>query len=390
MPHSRKATLIGWCLAALAIVTTRAEAQPHTLWGLVNGANTLVRFSSATPGTIDATMAVTGILSGETLRGVDFRPATGQLFAIATNAAGDRVRLYTINLSTGAATPFATLIGEASPITPGTQWGMSFNPVVDRVRLVNEAGENLRLNPNDGTLSGNDANLSSPAGPAPVVDSSAYDRQFGGATQTTLFSINRATNELSFQGGLNGATPPGPNGGSITPVGALGITLNAGSPTALEVATNGVMLAAMRPSGGSAGLYTINTGSGTASLVGPIGDGLQDIGSLAVVDPSFAISPNTGTFGTTQRFDLVLLFDLVGRTIVSGTVTFDGIDVGAALASCVVQGTGAAGLVTLRCPNLGGPVIGPGAHVLDISLVLSDGSQLRRSVTWTVFAVVEP
>ncbi len=393
MQRSRISTVVGWCTCLLALLTavTRADAQTQTLWGLVQGANTLVRFSSATPGTIDATMAITGVVSGETLRGIDFRPATGQLFAIATNINGDRVRLYTIDLSTGVATPVLALIGETAPITPGTQWGMSFNPVPDRVRLVNEAGENLRLNPNNGGLAGDDTNLTSPAAPPPVVDSSAYDRQFGGATQTTLFAINRATNTLAYQGGLNGAGPAGPNGGSITAVGGpLGITLNAGSPTALEVATNGVMFAAMRPSGGNAGLYTINTSSGAATLVGLIGDGVQDIGSLAVVDPSFAISPGTGTYTSTQRFDLVLLFNLVSRTVTSGTVTFDGVNVGAALASCIVPGAGASGLVTLRCANLGGPVVGPGTHVLDITIVLSDGSQVRRSVTWTVLSVVEP
>ncbi len=377
--------MVGWCLCLLTLMTaaTRADAQTQTLWGLVQGANTLVRFTSATPGTLDQVLAITGVASGETLRGIDFRPATGQLFAIATDAAGAQVRLYTIDLATGVATPFAPLI--AVP-TPGTQWGMSFNPVPDRVRLVNEAGENLRLNPNNGALAGDDTNLT----PGAVVDSSAYDRQFGGATQTTLFAINRATNSLSFQGGLNGATPPGPNGGVITAVsGPLGITLNAGSPTALEVTTDGVMLAAMRPSGGSAGLYTINTTSGAATLVGAIGNGAQDIGSLAVVDPSFTISPGTGTYSSRQAFDLVLLFNLIGRTVTSGTVTFDGVNVGAALGSCIVPGTGASGLITLRCANLGGPVIGPGAHVLDIALVLSDGSLLRRSVTWTVLAVTE-
>jgi len=37
--------------------------------------NALVRFDSATPGTIAATVAVTGLQSGELLLGIDFRPA---------------------------------------------------------------------------------------------------------------------------------------------------------------------------------------------------------------------------------------------------------------------------------------------------------------------------
>jgi hypothetical protein len=86
----------------------------------------------------------------------------------------------------------------------------------------------------------------------------------------------------------------------------------------------------------------------------------------------------------------VLAFELAGRGITGGSVTFNGVDVSSAVASCLVDGPGASGLITLRCPNLGGPAMGPGTHVLDVSLVLNDDSQMQRSVMWTVVPVVEP
>lgn len=388
MKRVRLAVVVGWCtsmVAASGLMPAHASAQTHTVYGLVQGSNTLVRFSSATPGSIE-TLTVNGIVTGETLRGIDFRPATGQLYGMATDVTGAQVRLYVIIPATGLATGFAPVV---TVPTPGTQWGMSFNPVPDRIRLVNSNGENIRINPNNAVLAGNDTDLTSPVAPPPIVDAVAYDRQFPGATQTTLFAINRATNSLAVQGGLNGAVPPGPNGGSITDVGSLGIVLNAGSATALEVTSNGILFAALRTAGTN-GLYTINRSTGAATLVGLIGNGAQEIGSLAVVDPTLTMSPDTGTYTSTQRFDLVLMLHLLGRSVVTGSATFDGFDVGAALASCLIPGAGASGLVTLRCPGLGGPVVGAGTHVLEVTLVLSDGSQIRRSVTWTVLPVVEP
>jgi hypothetical protein len=66
-----------------------------TLYG-VTTTNQLVRFDSATPGTVVAVGAITGIQGGETILGIDFRPATGQLYAL-----GSTSRLYTIDTATG-------------------------------------------------------------------------------------------------------------------------------------------------------------------------------------------------------------------------------------------------------------------------------------------------
>lgn len=372
-------------LAVSVLMPLQAVAQPtsHTIFGLVQGTNELIRFNSATPGTIDATIPITGLAAGETLRGIDFRPATGQLFAIGTDAAGSVVRLYTIDVTTGVATGFVPTFTGA---TPGTQWGMGFNPVVDRVRLVNSAGENLRLNPNNGTLAGNDTNLTGTG--TPVVDAVGYDRAFAGTTLTTLFAINRATSSFARQGDVNGA-PGSPNGGIITDIGPLGVTIGASS-TALEIATTGTIFAALRPNGGSESLYTINPVTGAATLVGTIGTGAQQLDGIAVLSPTLALSPGTGSYTSKQRFDLVILANLLGRGLVSGTATFDGANVTSFLASCVVPGTASTGAVTLRCPNLGGPVVGPGSHVLDVTLLLTDGSQIRSAVTWNVVAATEP
>lgn len=358
-----------------------AQGVSQTLIGLAQGTNTLIRFNSATPGTLSGTLPVTGLVAGDTLKSIDVRPATGALYAIATDATNTQVRTYTIDMATGVATAVG---GPVTLPTAGALWGMSFNPTVDRIRLVNDQDENARINPDGGALAGDDTNLS----PGTVtVDSVAYDNQFAGATTTTLFALNQATNSLATIGGVGGT--PSPNGGLVTDIGALGVTF-AGSPTGFDIATNGAAFAALRLAGGAQALYTLNLTTGAATLVGAIGDGTLTLDALAVVDPSLALSPGTGTFTSRQRFDLVLLIDPQGRALTSGTATFNGVDVTPFVASCIVPGTTSTGMITFRCPNLGGPVTGPGVHTLQVRLVLSDGSPIQSTVRWTVIPVVEP
>ena len=99
----------------------------------------LARFHSATPGTILGTVTVTGLQPQETLVGIDLRPADGQLYGV-----GSTSRLYLLNPITGAATP----IGPVFPtVLSGTSFGVDFNPLVDRLRIVSDAEQNLRHQP---------------------------------------------------------------------------------------------------------------------------------------------------------------------------------------------------------------------------------------------------
>jgi hypothetical protein len=369
--------------AALLLTATPVLAQSsgQPALGLVQGTNTLVRFNTAAPGAVAAPVAVTGLGPGDTLKAIDYRPANGLLYAIATDGTNAAVRTYTINPATGAAT---ALGGPVVLPTPGTKWDINFNPTVDRIRVVNDQDENARLIPDTGALAADDANLS-PA--SAMIDAVAYANPVAGATATTLYALNRATNGLAMIGGLNGT--PSPNGGVVTEIGPLGVTFGA-SPSAFDIATNNLAFAALRPSGGGLSLYTINLSSGAATLVGTIGDGTLILDDVAIVDPGLTISPPSGTYSSAQAFDIVLLADLQGRTLSGGTATFDAAPVTGFLAACLRPGTAAGGIVSLRCPNTGGPVTGPGAHGFVVRLQLSDGTMVQRAVSWMVLAVSEP
>jgi len=237
-----------------------------------NGAETIVGFNEAAPGAILSDAAVTGLQPGESLLGIDFRPGNGLLYGV-----GSSNRLYALNPVTGA----ATAVGNtqfAVPLTPGAA-GFDFNPTVDRIRFVNQAGQNARLNPDTGalvdfdTLTGGiqvDANLAYAAGdrnfgnPGAGVGA-AYVNNFAGATSTTLFVIDTNLDVLVRQ------DPP--NNGVLNTIGSLGI--DAGTVLGFDIRSlggNETALAAIEV-GGVSGLYNINLTTGQASIVGQIGDG---------------------------------------------------------------------------------------------------------------------
>ena len=383
MIHSRLVIRILCLVLFAAGVCAPAAAQTvgQPVLALVQGTNTLVRFNTATPGTLGTSIEVTGLAAGETLEAIDYRPANGMLYGMATDGTNAAVRLYTINVTTGAATAVG---GSVTLPTPGTAWDINFNPTVDRVRVVNNQDENARLNPDSGALAGDDTNLTPIAA---AVEAIAYTNPVAGATTTTLYALNQATNSLAVIGGINGT--PSPNGGVVTDVGPLGISFSS-SPAAIDIASNNSAFAVLRPAAGASALYAVNLGTGAATLVGAVGDGTLAIDDIAIVDPSLTLSPPTGTYTSRQAFDLVLLADAQGRSVASGTATFDGLDVTSFLAGCIRPGIGAGGVVSFRCPGIGGPVTGAGTHTFTVRLVMNDGSIVQRAVTWTVVAITEP
>ena len=63
---------------------------------IVTESNQVASFNRATPGTQIGTRAIIGLQAGETVSGIDFRPASGLLYAL-----GSRGNLYTLDAATG-------------------------------------------------------------------------------------------------------------------------------------------------------------------------------------------------------------------------------------------------------------------------------------------------
>ena len=253
-------------LAGLLGLAIGGQASALTVYG-VTTANSLVRFDSATPGTINNSVLVTGLNTGATLRGIDFRPVDGLLYGVSSDS-----RLYTINLSTG----LASVIGAPGAFTlNGTSFGFDFNPTVDRIRVVSDTDRNVRLTPAGG-LAGTDTNLvyapaDVNAGQNPNIVGSAYTNSFPGATTTTLYGIDSGLDQLVIQ------NPP--NAGTLNSVGSLGFNTSDLVGFDIFFFDNRAFASLTgTAAGASSSLFSINLASGAATSIGAIGSSLQIAG----------------------------------------------------------------------------------------------------------------
>ena len=236
-----KASKVGGTSEALVDIAVPTDPVAYA----VDASNNLLIFNPSNVAGGTVSKAIMGLQAGENIYGIDFRPVNGQLYALGSSS-----RLYTLNLSTGA----ATQVGAGTFSTPllGTDFGFDFNPTVDRIRVVSNLGQNLRLNPVDGTVAATDGNLNPGI---PSVSSAAYTNNFAGATTTVLFVADHSTDKLYTQ------NPP--NNGTLVEVGNLGIDISNANGFDIGSRSNTAYLIATVA--GSTNLYTINTSSGLAT-----------------------------------------------------------------------------------------------------------------------------
>ena len=262
-------------------IALRAAAAPMA-YGLADDGR-LLAFKTASPNTIDATLTVTGLNGGETLLGIDFRPKDGLLYAITSAA-----RIVTIDTASGAATLKATLAADATDTTVpyagvlGTAFAVDFNPVADRLRVIGDGGQNLRINVDTGaTTTDGPINRS---GATPFVTAAAYTNSYAGTASTTLYDIDGASASLAMQ------NPP--NDGTLALVGPLGIGIAGDIGMDIAGGANGLVLAALRTSaGGPSSLYRIDLTTGAATPANgvatpassAIGNGQVGLRDIAIV-----------------------------------------------------------------------------------------------------------
>ena len=289
-------------VAARTLEILESRIAPAIIFAIDNNNNLLV-FDSATPNNITLSTPITGLVAaGEKVQAIDFRPATGELYAlgIEDTVGTDTGRLYTINTLTAVATqvgaaPFSTTLANAS------SYGFDFDPQTDQIRLVSRADENLRLSPTTGVIAGTDIALDKPGANEDVV-AIAYTQNFAGAGQTTLFGYDFALDDIVRIGGVNGGPPEGsPNQGVVTKVGEPGLVADS-TNLGLDIMTtvSGDQAYAAIRDNGSSGLYTVALDTGKVTLVGAIGNGAAAIVDIAVTLPSkpqiTIVNPTTATY----------------------------------------------------------------------------------------------
>lgn len=245
--------------ACNAKLPTLPAVQGRVVYGL-DGNNNLIRFGSMSPGTVTNTFPISGLQIGESILGIDFRPNDGRLFAMS-----NMNRIYTLDTLSGAAIPIG--VAAFAPALNGFAYGFDFNPVPDRIRVHSDAEQDLRLNPNTGSLAGNDSSLTYAFGDAnfglnPNIVGTAYTNSVVGAITTTLYAIDSNLDIL--------VTLPSPNNGQMYTVGSLGV--NTSNAVGFDISGNdGVAYAALTVAPNIfSTLYFIDLTSGTAVMLGNI------------------------------------------------------------------------------------------------------------------------
>jgi hypothetical protein len=288
-------------LATLTLVLLAGDtsARAELIIGLTVQ-NLLISFDSATPGTVTTIGPITGLTGGDTLVGIDRRPQAsgampgpnnGRIYAVGLNLATGTGRIYTLNESTGAATLVSTLAADPADTTApfpfatvvGTSFGVDFNPVPDRLRVVSNTGQNLRLNVDNGLVQldvplayqAGDANF----GDSPVDVAVAYGNNFGGATSTTLTGVDIGQDPDAL------AVHTNPNGGLLqtVPLGPFPLPFNSTTDISFDVSgLTGTHYFSATPVGStSSQLYV--TGIDSVIPIGTIGGGVAIRGIAAPV-----------------------------------------------------------------------------------------------------------
>lgn len=252
--------------------------------------NALSFFDARTPYTV-STRFITGLNAGEQVLGIDYRFAplatatTGSgLYGLVRTGTVGSSRLIRIDLSNNGAA--ATTVG--TPFTlpfTGINIGFDFNPLVDRIRVVDSTSRtNLRINPDTGALVDTDTDTTgfqgdtavaydasdAGNGTTPRLAGAAYTNNFVGTTSTINYAIDTARGVLVTQGRPANASVPGdtavsPNTGRLFTVGTLTGAVVSGSSAGFDIAPTSNNAYVAYTSNGSPRLYGLDlaTGAGT-------------------------------------------------------------------------------------------------------------------------------
>jgi len=272
------ATLLGSLSPISGSVVDLALSQPgyrQTDAGPVVGLSDdgrLLQLDGPASSIVSAATPLSGLAPGDSIVAIDFRPANGQLYGL-----GRLSNLYVIDVASGV-TSRVNKDGAFSPPLSGTSFGLEFNPVVDRIRVTSDAAQNLRLDPNVGTVTSEDgpevyAAGDANAGPG-TITGAAYTNSVAGTTSTSLYVIDSAKSVLALQ------NPP--NEGRLTTVGPLGVTIGSTDVGFDIVPGTNRALATFETASTTVpnptdALYSIDLSTGRARLVGRLPVNVIDI-----------------------------------------------------------------------------------------------------------------
>jgi Domain of unknown function (DUF4394) len=228
----------------------------------------LVRFSTDTPArTRNIGKVQKGLSGDQSLVGIDYRVQDGKLYGVGSGGG-----IYTLSDRDAS----ATKVGQLTVALMGTAFGVDFNPAANRLRVISDAGQNLRHNIDDATattpplagMTQTDGTLTIPPATtaAAGVTGAAYtNNDLDANTVTTLFDIDTVNDTVVVQSPANA--------GLLAPTGKLQV--DAGTSVGFDIysrnrfgVTQGNRGYATVPVLGRYSLFQVNLLTGKLSRIG--------------------------------------------------------------------------------------------------------------------------
>lgn len=249
----------------------------------------LIRFNGGQPQRIQSSLSLKGLKPGEQVLGIDFRVARNQLYLLASSG-----QLYRVKVDDASLEPIGAPVALPSTVGTDGDWGVDFNPTVDRLRVTHESGLSLRRHPDSGAQVDGDAakeglqpdgNLvydaaDAHAGQVARLGAVGYTYNKQDEKLTTNYAIDAARGLLVTMGTKEGVQPAiSPNSGRVFTVGSLGLGALAGAKGLRRVhfdisdLNNAAYLSVADGEGDA--VYRVDLGSGRTTRIGRVGAGLQ-------------------------------------------------------------------------------------------------------------------
>lgn len=270
---------------------------------VVTSANRILSVAAISPGVTRTAMPITGLAPGETIKDVDARPATLVSGNAAVYLLGSTGQLYTLDTTTGLAS--AVIAAAPLPLDATKDYGIDFNPLVDRLRVVNSDGQNLRVNVDTGGVT-TDTKLTRGGVDQLGVGDVAYSNSIPDYCATRLFYIDPITDRL--------LSTTAPNDGLLTSVGPLGV--DASTSDGFDLVGSASSALTLLTVGGVPGFYLVNISTGTATLRAPLAGlnaGEVPVGLVGTLDDTLRPTGNMAAV-TTEATPRLITFNRADPT----------------------------------------------------------------------------
>ncbi|MEP6795348.1 MAG: DUF4394 domain-containing protein [Saprospiraceae bacterium] len=198
--------------------------------------NDLLRYKAGPPAQLVSVTPLIGLGPTEHMLAIDFRPSNGNLYGVS-----DSSRIYIISMDGGQVKPIGKTL---EPTIKGSSVGFDFDPYTDQIRIVTDQGQNLRVDPDFGSVAAVDADIN-PVGAA--INAIAYSRTASAGRTFPLYDIDVARGVLYRQ------DPP--NDGLVTMIGSLGLVISGEGGFDIGSATNSSIISPNQNPTGYAVLY---------------------------------------------------------------------------------------------------------------------------------------